>query len=127
MALQGTDGRAAELKAQGALEASRDPNSGVDARAAEETMMNQAKAGGAQAFEFDPDATPEQKKAQMQAVCRMVEHALTMLTPIIASTSRKTNQEASGRYAGQRSRRWPNSWLRSTTSEQSWSYYGTHR
>ena len=104
MALQGTDGRAAELKAQGALEASRDPNSGVDARAAEETMMNQAKAGGAQAFEFDPDATPEQKKAQMQAVCRVIEHALRphiALTPFIASTGRTAAQKAPSRYFGQ--------------------------
>ena len=68
MAIPGTDSRAAELKAQGALEASRDPNSSVTARDAEDAMMNQAKAGGAAAFEFDPDATPEQKKAQLQAV-----------------------------------------------------------
>ena len=67
--LQGTAGRVAELKTQGALEASRDPNSNVDAREAEETMMNQAKAAGAPSYEFDPDATPEQKKAQMKAVC----------------------------------------------------------
>lgn len=66
--LQGTAGRAAELKSQGALEASRDPNSGVDAQTAEDTVMNQAKAAGAPTFEFDADATPEQKKAQMKAV-----------------------------------------------------------
>ena len=67
--LQGTAGRAAELKTQGALEASRDPNSSVDARAAEDIMMKEAKAAGAASFEFDPDATPEQKAAQMKAVC----------------------------------------------------------
>ena len=66
--LAGTADRAAELKSQGALEASRDPNSSVDARAAEETVMNQAKAAGAPTFEFDPDASPEDKKAQMKAV-----------------------------------------------------------
>ena len=66
--LQGTAGRAAELKSQGALEASRDPNSSVDAKAAEETIKNQAKAAGAPTFEFDPDATPEQKKEQLKAV-----------------------------------------------------------
>ena len=66
--LEGTAGREAELKTQGALEASRDPNSSVGARDAEDAMMDQAKAAGAPAFEFDPDATPEQKKAQMKAV-----------------------------------------------------------
>ena len=65
--LQGTAGRDAELKAQGALEAAADPNSSVDANAAEQTLYNQAKAAGAPTFEFDPDATPEQKKAQMKA------------------------------------------------------------
>lgn len=63
-----TSDHSAELKAQGALEASRDPNSSVDAQAAEQAVMNQAKAAGAPAFEFDPDASPEEKKAQMQAV-----------------------------------------------------------
>lgn len=66
--LSGTAGRAAELKSQGALEASRDPNSSVDAAAAESTVINQAKAAGAPTFEFDPDASPEEKKAQMKAV-----------------------------------------------------------
>lgn len=66
--LQGTAGRAAELKSQAVLEASRDPNSTVDARQAEDEVMNQAKAAGAHAFEFDPNATPEQKAAQMKAV-----------------------------------------------------------
>ncbi|KAK5165778.1 Tricalbin-2 [Saxophila tyrrhenica] len=58
---------AEELKTQGAIEASRDPNSSVDARAAEDMLMKQSQAAGAAAFEFDPDASPEQKKAQMKA------------------------------------------------------------
>ena len=69
MSLEGTAGREHELKAQGALEAAADPNSSVDAQAAEETVMNQAKAAGAPTFEFDPNASPEEKKAQMKAVC----------------------------------------------------------
>lgn len=63
-----TSDYSAELKAQGALEASRDPNSSVDAAAAEQKVMEQAKAAGAPTFEFDPDASPEEKKAQMKAV-----------------------------------------------------------
>ena len=60
----------AVLKAQGALEAAADPNSSVDVDSAEKAAMNQAKAAGAPTFEFDPDASPEEKKAQMQAVCQ---------------------------------------------------------
>lgn len=65
--LQGTAGRDAELKAQGALDAAADPNSSVTAGAAEETLKNQAQAAGAPTFQFDPDASPEEKKAQMKA------------------------------------------------------------
>lgn len=67
--LEGTAGQASELKAQGALEAARDPNSSVTAHQAEQTVLNQAKAGGAAAFELNPDASPEEKAAQLKAVC----------------------------------------------------------
>lgn len=73
--LHGHSDREAELKSQGALEASRDPHSSVDARAAEDIMMRETKAAGAQAFEFDPRASPEDKKAQMKAVCAMEERS----------------------------------------------------
>ncbi|GAB7366233.1 hypothetical protein MBLNU230_g7790t1 [Neophaeotheca triangularis] len=63
--LEGTAGRASELKQQGALEASRDPDSSVDAAAAEDTLRQEAKAAGAAAFTFDPDATAEEKAAQV--------------------------------------------------------------
>lgn len=66
--LEGTADKTAELKAQGAEEASRDPNSSVDAKAAEDAIKTQAEKAGAPAFEFDPDASPEEKKAQMKAV-----------------------------------------------------------
>ena len=68
--LEGTEKSAADLKAQGVIEASRDPDSNVGAKDAEDAIMKQAKASGAPAFEFDPDASPEEKKAQMQAVSR---------------------------------------------------------
>lgn len=31
-------------------------------------MLKEARAAGAPAYEFDPDASPEEKKAQMKAV-----------------------------------------------------------
>jgi hypothetical protein len=66
--LEGTAGRASELKAQGAIEAAQDPNNPIDAEAAEKKVLQEAKAAGAAAFEFDPGASPEEKKAQLKAV-----------------------------------------------------------
>ena len=66
--LEGTAGRASELKQQGAVEAANDPNSSVDAQEAEQKMLAESKKAGAAAFEFDPDASPEQKAAQLREV-----------------------------------------------------------
>lgn len=57
-----------ELKQQGVVEASRDPESGVPAEAAEKAMVEQSMKAGTAAYQFDPDATPEQKDAQVKAV-----------------------------------------------------------
>ena len=62
-----TESRANELKTEGAMEAARDPNSSVTAAAAEKTALEEAKKGGSAAFEFDPDASPEEKRAQARA------------------------------------------------------------
>ena len=63
-----TASRESELKSQGALEAARDPNSSVTAQAAENTAVEEAKKSGSAAFQFDPDATPEQKAAVARSV-----------------------------------------------------------
>ncbi|KAH8719146.1 hypothetical protein GQ44DRAFT_742030 [Phaeosphaeriaceae sp. PMI808] len=62
-----TESRAHELKAEGALEAARDLNSSVTAQAAEKTAVDEALKGGSAAFQFDPDASPEEKRAQARA------------------------------------------------------------
>jgi Ca2+-dependent lipid-binding protein len=62
-----TEARANELKAEGAFEAARDPHSSVTARAAEQTAVDEARKGGSAAFQFDPDASPEEKAAQARA------------------------------------------------------------
>jgi Ca2+-dependent lipid-binding protein len=62
-----TEARAHELKTEGALEAARDPKSSVTAHAAEQTAVAEARKGGSAAFQFDPDATPEEKAAQARA------------------------------------------------------------
>lgn len=64
--LEGTAGHAAELKQQGAVEASRDPHSSVDAEAAENSILKESRDAGAAAFSFDPNATGEEKAQQIQ-------------------------------------------------------------
>lgn len=59
---------AQELKQQGAIEAARNPESSVTADDAQRQMVEQSKNAGVAAFTFDPDATPEQKRAQARAV-----------------------------------------------------------
>ncbi|KAF1916650.1 hypothetical protein BDU57DRAFT_450010 [Ampelomyces quisqualis] len=62
-----TASRAHELRTEGALEAARDPNSSVSAEAAEKTAVDEARMGGSAAFQFDPDASPHEKRAQARA------------------------------------------------------------
>ncbi len=57
-----------ERKAQGAEEASRDPNSSVTAGDARGVIMDESKKAGAVALEFDPNASPEEKAAQAKSV-----------------------------------------------------------
>ncbi|KAL6704691.1 Tricalbin-2 [Coniothyrium glycines] len=62
-----TEARASELKQQGALDAARDAHSSVTPQQAEKAVVDQARAGGSAAFQFDPDASPEEKRAQARA------------------------------------------------------------
>jgi hypothetical protein len=61
-------GRASELKQQGAIDAARDPNSSVTAEDAERKVVEEARAAGSAAYQFDPNATAEQKAAQIAGV-----------------------------------------------------------
>lgn len=58
---------ASELKQQGAVEAAANPESSVTAADAQKEIVEQSRNAGVAAFTFDPDASPEQKKAQAQA------------------------------------------------------------
>ena len=60
--------RAGELKSQGATEAAQDPSSKVSAQDAENVMTAESKKAGVAAFQFDPDASPEEKAAQARSV-----------------------------------------------------------
>lgn len=55
-----------ELKQEGAIEAAEENM--ISADDAEKEMVEQSRNAGIPAFKFDPDATPEQKRAQAQAV-----------------------------------------------------------
>jgi hypothetical protein len=59
---------AGELKAQGVVEAAQDPNSTVTAEDAQRKIVQESKKAGVAAFQFDPNATPEEKAAQARAV-----------------------------------------------------------
>lgn len=59
---------AAELKAQGAIEAAEKVDNRAVADAAQKELVEQSKNAGVAAFSFDPDASPEEKRAQARAV-----------------------------------------------------------
>ncbi|KAL8742988.1 MAG: hypothetical protein Q9184_008168, partial [Pyrenodesmia sp. 2 TL-2023] len=59
--------RAAELKSQGAAEAARDPKSEVSSQDAQHLIAAESKKAGVQAYEFDPNASTEQKLAQARS------------------------------------------------------------
>lgn len=64
--MEGTAGRDHELKAQGAIDAAKE--GAVDPQQAEKALAQHARAAGAAAFEFDPNASPEEKAAQAKEV-----------------------------------------------------------
>ncbi|KAE9578818.1 hypotheticall protein [Colletotrichum fructicola] len=56
-----------ELKVQGVVEAAQDPESNVSADDAQKKIVEESKKAGITAFTFDPDASPEEKRAQAAA------------------------------------------------------------
>ncbi|MCJ1309428.1 hypothetical protein MMC25_003087 [Agyrium rufum] len=65
--LSNLSSQANELKSQGAVEAAQDPHSKIDANDARKTLMDEAKKAGGAAYEFNPDASPEEKAATARA------------------------------------------------------------
>ena len=66
--LSNLSSRAGELKTQGAVQAAQDPQSQVGSQDAQQVMADESKKAGIAAFQFDPDATPEEKAAQARSV-----------------------------------------------------------
>lgn len=60
-----------EAKQQAVEDLARDPNSKVTAIDAEKVIVEESKKAGAPTFTFDPNASPEEKAAQANAVRAM--------------------------------------------------------
>ncbi len=65
--------RTGELKSQAATEAAQDPKSKVSAEDAEQAMAEESKKAGVAAYIFDPNASPEDKAAQVRSVSYLAE------------------------------------------------------
>lgn len=63
-----TAAKEGELKTQGVIEAAQDPNSNVTAKDVETKIIDESRKAGVPAFHFDPDASAEEKKAQIKDV-----------------------------------------------------------
>lgn len=67
--------RVGELKSQGAAMAAQDSNNKVTAEDAEGVMTEESKKAGVPAFQFDPNASPEEKAAQARSVSLLLSFA----------------------------------------------------
>ena len=67
-------GRAGELKSQGAVEAAQDLGSNVTSQDAQHVIADESKKAGVAAYEFDPNASPEAKAAQARSVSCRLQH-----------------------------------------------------
>lgn len=93
---------AKELKQQGAVEAAQDERKGVAAQDAEKVLVEESIKGGAAAFQFDPDASPQEKAAQAEAVSIFVIHSNSTVVDLLfhskflpAFIARKSPESAS--------------------------------
>ena len=77
-------GRENELRSQGAAEAAGDPDSRIAARDAEQTMVDESMKAGAAAYQFDPNASPEEKAAQARSVSDLLEACKNQMRILIA-------------------------------------------
>lgn len=87
-----TEQAAAELKQQGAIEAARNPESSVSADDAQKKMLEESKAAGVAAFTFDPDASPEQKRAQAREVSSRYQHPRPAVAPLTLKPQRPSQR-----------------------------------
>jgi hypothetical protein len=62
-----------EMKEEGIIEAAteltQDPNSKVNPDTVEDALVKESRESGVPAYQFDPNASPEDKAAAAQAVC----------------------------------------------------------
>ena len=96
---------AGELKSKGAVEAAGNSGSKVAAENAEHVLLDESQKGGAVAFQFDSNASPQAKAAQAHTVrsCSfsLLENLVTNVFGSIGSTPRlSSRQKTSGRQCG---------------------------
>ena len=79
-----------ELKQEGAIEAAQDENSAVTSDDAQKVIVNETKKAGGEAFQFDPDASPEEKAAQARAVTSTTNNSIQDTLTDLSHTARTT-------------------------------------
>ncbi|WEW58994.1 Tricalbin-2 [Emydomyces testavorans] len=85
-----------ELKQKGAVEAAQDPQSNIRPESVEKILVEESKKAGSTAHQFDPNATPEQKKEQVDMTVPKDLHrdrkppAVAVATDIVNGTANGT-------------------------------------
>lgn len=98
-----------ELRQQGAIEAAEEaPDDPRAAEAAEKVLVEETQKAGMPAYQFDPDASPEEKAAIAEAVSTVpslvADELADLVFPCAADTSRvpsRQETEGHGDYHGQ--------------------------
>lgn len=80
-----------EIKTQAVQELARDPNSNVASDDVQRVIVEESKKAGVPAFQFDPNATPEQKAAVAAAAIppglkREKNHGMGVVTDLVSLT-----------------------------------------
>jgi hypothetical protein len=88
--MAGTESSAAEARQQGIIEmseaAAEDPSSNINPDIAEEILVEESRKAGAAAFQFNPDASPEDKAAASEAV-GILDYLVYIFANLVAKPS----------------------------------------
>ena len=87
-----------EIKAAGVEEAARDPNSNVTSDDAKNVIAEESKKAGIPAYKFDPNASPEEKKAAAATTavsCAYARGSSRLTRDVVSATRTSREEEAS--------------------------------
>lgn len=85
-----SDKSASELRQQGAIQTGQEANQTdpeIQPEAVEKVLVNETEKAGAHAYQFDPDASPEEKAAAAEAVCPPGIVCIRLPADFVAPTS----------------------------------------